>query len=391
MDCKEQVIARLKALTDMMEKQGIDAVVLRKPENVFYFSNFNPVINSHPVFVVVPREGEPCLLVHSLRYAHACREGAVDQVKTYGKWGDCVPLALHPVDAVRELLGQGTGCLGLELSECSVLFYRELEEKLKPAGVRDISSEISKMKLIKDSYEISCIRRSAALVDRGVETAIEYLRQGCSEAEASTQGQYAMRKLWQERFPQAEVCGFGTSEGGMIDSLHVWCLSNTRIAYGCDCPGAYRPVRGDLTLPMAWAKTDGYHAENERTLIVGELDRCKQNAYDGMLQAREQVFQILKPDVTFEALYLAAAGVFSQRGFDSILPGRIGHGVGCSAHEYPSLERGNQIPLAPGMVITVEPGLMDQGWGGARHSDTVLITEDGYECLTKTEAGTIRI
>lgn len=223
----------------------------------------------------------------------------------------------------------------------------------------------------------------------GVKTTIDFLGQGYSEAEACTEGQYAMRKLWHKKFRDSEVCGYGTSEGGMIDSLHVWCLSGGHIAYGCDCPKHYYPKEGDLTLPMAWAKTDGYHAENERTIIIGHLDEFKQHAYDSMLRAREAVFRILRPGTLFKDLYLVAAKVYSDAGFEKILPGRVGHGVGCSAHEFPSLDSKNEIPLAPGMVISVEPGLMDKAWGGVRHSDTVLITESGYEKLTRLEAGKI--
>ena len=108
-----------------------------------------------------------------------------------------------------------------------------------------------------------------------------------------------------------------------------------------------------------------------------------------MLRAREAVFKILKPGTLFKDLYFAAAKVYSDAGFEKILPGRVGHGVGCSAHEFPSLDPKNEIPLAPGMVITVEPGLMDKSWGGVRHSDTVLITESGYERLTVLENGKI--
>ena len=246
-------------------------------------------------------------------------------------------------------------------------------------------------KIIKDAYEISCIRKSAELVDLGVKTTIDYLAKGFSEAEAATEGQYAMRKLWHEKYRDSEVCGYGTSEGGMIDSLHVWCLSNGHIAYGCDCPRHYYPQKGDLTLPMAWAKTDGYHAENERTIIIDTLDDFKQNAYNGMLAARKSIFDILKPGVLFKDLYNAAAKVYTEYGFAGILPGRVGHGVGGSAHEFPSLAPDNELPLAPGMVITVEPGLMDKRWGGVRHSDTVLVTENGYEVLTKLNNGEIRI
>ena len=73
------------------------------------------------------------------------------------------------------------------------------------------------------------------------------------------------------------------------------------------------------------------------------------------------------------------------------MPGRVGHGVGCTAHDLPSLTMNNELILEPGMVFTVEPGIMDSTWGGVRHSDTVLMTETGYEVLTKVDSGSIKI
>lgn len=389
MDAAGFVKNRIEKLKEKMAEQGIDAVIIEKPENVMYYSNFNEVLNSMPAFVILTLASEPVLLVHSLRADHARNEGAVSNVKLYGKWGNNVPVAMDPIEAIRILLGSFKGTLGLETEYMNVARYQKIKEIVKPKDILSISNLINMQKIIKDQYEIQCIKKSAELVDLGVKTTIEYLSQGYSEAEASTEGQYAMRKLWHKKFRDSEVCGYGTSEGGMIDSLHVWCLSGGHIAYGCDCPKHYYPKEGDLTLPMAWAKTDGYHAENERTIIIGHLDGVKQHAYDSMLRAREAVFKILKPGTLFKDLYFAAAKVYSDAGFEKILPGRVGHGVGCSAHEFPSLDPKNEIPLAPGMVITVEPGLMDKSWGGVRHSDTVLITESGYERLTVLENGKI--
>lgn len=391
MSIKEYVEARINHLKNRMAEQGLDAVIIQKPETVFYFSNFNPVINSHPAFVVVCPDKKPCLVVHALRMEHAKKDGVLEDVEIYGRWGDKVSLASKPADAFRELLGRENMRIGMELDYVNVELYREITGKLRPREIITISDMTSMMKIIKDKYEIGCIRKSAQLVDIGVKTAIEYIGQGYSEAEASTEGQYAMRKLWHEKFPDAEVCGFGTSEGGMIDSLHVWCLSNGHIAYGCDCPNRYHPQDGDLTLPMAWAKTNGYHAENERTVMVGRLDAFRRKAYDSMLRARERIFQILRPGAVYEELYNAAAQIYTEYGFGNILPGRVGHGIGCSAHEFPSIEKGNRLALQPGMVITVEPGLMDESWGGVRHSDTVLITENGYERLTELNMGEITI
>ena len=383
---------RLEKMHSQMKRAHLRVVILIKPENVFYFSGFNPVLNSQPVFLLFQIDQEPCLLLHSLRVSHGVEESILENIQSYGKWGSAAALALEPEDAIYAILGRmSADQIGMELDYVSVSWYQKICKKLQPAAVKSVSFTINMIKLIKDDYEIQCIRKSAALVDLGVKTTIEYLIKGYAEAEAATEGQYAMRQLWQSRFRDSEICGFGTAEGGMIDSLHIWCLSNQKIAYGCDCPTHYYPKNGDLTLPMAWAQIDGYHAENERTVMVGEVNAFRKNAYDSMLKARESVFNILRPGVSLAILYEAATRVYSEAGFADILPGRVGHGVGCSAHEFPSLDSQSKLLLQPGMVITVEPGLMDTSWGGVRHSDTVLITNKGYELLTQLNNGKIVI
>lgn len=389
-EINDRVKERTRRLQDLMGERSIDAAIILKPENVFYFSNFNPILNSHPVFLVVPKKGEASLLVHALRDTHARNDAAMDKILLYGKWGGKKTLADTPEAAVAALLDDKIDSVGFERDTLSMAMFGRLKSKVEFREDVDIGEMIQRMKIIKDAYEIECIRAASRLVDTGVGTTLEWLASGVTEAEACTEGQYAMRKTWQKEFPDYEVSGFGTSEGGMIDSLHCWCLSNERIAYGCDCPKPYRPKRGDMVLPMAWAKINGYHAENERSIVMGELSADRQKAYDAMLEARQNVFDILKPGALFEELYEAACGAFRRHGFGGILPGRIGHGIGNSAHEFVSLTKGNKMPLAEGMAITVEPGLMD-AWGGARHSDTVIITEKGYERLTASPNRRIRI
>lgn len=378
---------RIKRLQDYMKTEGIDYSIIYKPENVFYFSHFNPVLNSMPVFVGIPVDGEPVLLVPALRYAHAVEEGAISNVQCFGKWGSAPSIAKSYDAALAGLLPEKVEKIGLELDTLEVSKYELLKKSLGFGQAVSISNAILQLKIIKDEYEISCIRKSALLVDTGMAKAVESLRNGLSEADACTEGQYAMRKMWQEKFGDMEICGFGTSEGGMTDSLQMWCLSDSRIAYGCDCSRSYKPRNGDVVLPMAWAKVDGYHAENERTIAWGQISGDRAAGYKAVLAAREAEFKILKPGTAFSELYQAAANEFKKGGFGDILPGRVGHGVGNSAHEYPSVAEDNTLLLQPGMVITIEPGLMDASWGGVRHSDTVLITEKGYDRLTQYPNG----
>ena len=151
-------------------------------------------------------------------------------------------------------------------------FLDRLKTKLQVKGYVDIAQDAVDLRLIKDPHEIKMCRISGELVDLGVTRAIEALEGGASEAQAATEGQYAMRNRWHEKYQQYEVSGFSNSETADIDTFVVWCMSNERLNYGCDCPTGYVPMPGDLTMPMSWARIAGYNVENERTVIVGHVN-----------------------------------------------------------------------------------------------------------------------
>lgn len=381
---------RIEKMQEVLRQRKIGAAIMIRPENVFYFSNFNPILISHtPHFIITPDKA--CLLVHSIRHDHAVNEGAVDDVQCYGKWGATEMLSNDPFEAMRMLLGDKPLTVGVEGDYASMNWLKSLQEKLDVSEFADISQDAVNLRLIKDPHEIAMCRISGKLVDLGVTTAIEALEGGASEAQACTEGQYAMRKLWHSAYQQYEVSGFSNTETAQIDTMCVWCMSNERLNYGCDCPTGYVPQHGDLTMPMSWARVAGYNVENERTIIVGGLGEMRARAYDAMLRARQQIFDRLKPGAIFEDLYFAAMKEYEDAGFGGILPGRCGHGMGLSTHEFPSVTKGNKAALEPGMVLTVEPGLMSAELGAVRNSDTVLITETGFEFLTHSNRDKIVI
>lgn len=389
-ELRNYVKQRIEKMQAVMVRKGINVTILMRPENVFYFSNFNPILISHVPYFILTQD-DAFLLVHCIRHDHAVNEGAVDKVLCYGKWGATKSIAMDALDAMREILGTAPLTIGVEGDYANMNFLNRLKESLDVKSYVDISQDAVNLRLIKDPHEIRMCRISGELVDLGVTRAIEALEAGASEAQAATHGQYAMRQLWHEKYQQYEVSGFSNSETADIDTLVVWCMSNERLNYGCDCPTGYVPMPGDLTMPMSWARVAGYNVENERTVMVGRVNEERARAYDAMLKARDQIFKRLRPGAIFEDLYFAAMKEYEQAGFGSILPGRCGHGMGLSTHEFPSVTKGNKASLAPGMVLTVEPGLMSAELGAVRNSDTVLITEDGFEFLTKSPRDTIII
>lgn len=389
-ELKGYVNKRIERMREAMQRRGVDTAILMRPENVFYFSNFNPIIISHVPYFIITKD-DAFLLVHCIRHDHAVNEGAVDKVLCYGKWGATQAIAMDALDAMREILGDAPMAIGVEGDYANMNFLNKLKTKLDVKEYVDVAQDAMDLRLIKDPHEIHMCRISGELVDLGVSRAIEALEAGASEAQAATEGQYAMRGLWHKKYQKYEVSGFSNSETADIDTFVVWCMSNERLNYGCDCHTGYVPMQGDLTMPMSWARIGGYNVENERTVIVGYVNEERTRAYDAMLRAREQIFKMLRPGTVFEDLYFAAMKEYEDAGFGSILPGRCGHGMGLSTHEFPSVTKGNQKELAPGMILTVEPGLMSAELGAVRNSDTVLITENGFEFLTHSKRDKIVI
>jgi Xaa-Pro aminopeptidase len=101
-----------------------------------------------------------------------------------------------------------------------------------------------------------------------------------------------------------------------------------------------------------------------------------------MRQARQRAFELVKPGVPCAEIDQAANGFLRQEGLGDYLLHRTGHGFGLGNHEGPWVAEGSQDTLAANMLISVEPGIYVPDLGAFRHSDTVLVTENGYENLT---------
>ncbi|WP_193065411.1 M24 family metallopeptidase [Oceanobacillus oncorhynchi] len=374
----------------------IDFVILLKAEFVYYFSGFNPVLNHHDNAVVIStKDSNVHLLTHSIRYEHAKEDSFLDssQLFAHGHWGNTayvhkafIPSLLLLMNAPKEKIR-----IGIDFESTPYQFINKWKAYHSNCEFVDVGDVIKNAMLVKDEAEINRIRIASKLADSSMEKMIELVHAGANEMEITTEGQYVMRKLWEQSYSDYEISGFGGKQGGIIDDFHCWVLTNQRISYGCDCPQKINVDTADIVLPMVWATIGGYHAENERTLISKNVSDDKKKAYEAMLHAREAIFENLKPGNTFSSLYEYAKALFIQFGFEEILPGRVGHGIGLHPHEYPSIEAANHIILEEGMVLTVEPGLMEKTWGGVRHSDTVVVTEDSFEILTQTDRGTLLI
>ncbi|TNE34400.1 MAG: M24 family metallopeptidase [Alphaproteobacteria bacterium] len=135
---------------------------------------------------------------------------------------------------------------------------------------------------------------------------------------------------------------------------------------------------------LVLTRVNGYSAEVERTFFTASPDSWSRAAFAAMMEARRRIFAMIRPGQSCAEIDRSANEFLASEGF--LMPEerlhRTGHGFGLGAHEAPWIAEGSDHVLEENMVISNEPGIYCDGFGGVRHSDTVLVTRNGYELLT---------
>jgi Xaa-Pro aminopeptidase len=140
--------------------------------------------------------------------------------------------------------------------------------------------------------------------------------------------------------------------------------------------------KGELVILDLGAILSQYVADMTRTVYLGQPTRRVRSLYCAVREAQEQAVEAARSGTRARDVDRAARKALTRRGLARYFTHSAGHGVGLEVHEKPRLARGERQRLAVGYVVTVEPGIYLEGFGGMRIEDTVLVGESGPEVLT---------
>ena len=273
------------------------------------------------------------------------------------------------VEVARNLLPS----IGVLLTGRRVLFeeahlpyagYRALVD----AGVEAVATggQVESLRAVKDEEEIASMRRAGALSDVIFEALSKERFSGRTERELV---------WWVERsFREAGADGVSfptvVAAGETATSPHAE-------------PGDGAIEEGVLVVVDAGCIVDGYCSDCTRTFAVGEIPARLQEIYALCLEAQLAGLAAVGPGAHGRDADAAARGVIGAAGLGDAFGHGLGHGVGLQVHEGPVLRPESTDVLAPGNVVSVEPGIYLPGEGGVRIEDLVLVTESGAERLTQ--------
>ncbi|SFK31205.1 Creatinase/Prolidase N-terminal domain-containing protein [Halobacillus dabanensis] len=370
-----KVCHRLNDLRKHMEENGILATVIMSPENQFYLSGFKALTYSRPIALFVERN-KTRLIVPGLEEVHAKEVANVDEIHVYYEHPEKAAIGTNSEEFINKILtGYPKGSkIGADLAHSSA----ELILKMKDLGheIADVGSKIIESRYIKDEDEIDLITEAGRLVSLAVNESLQVCRPGVTELEIDATGNNALFAETSRKHPNATLGLSGMSPSGSKRTVMPHIFSNTR-----------KLEEGDLLIHTRQVSFNGYRAELERTVIIGEPTKQQKQVFEVMRTAQQVALEFIKPGVTAAEVDKVARDVIDKEGFGEFAVHRVGHGIGISAHEKPYLRFDNDLILKEGMVFTIEPGVYIPGLGGFRHSDTVLLTSNGNKLVTDYSRG----
>ena len=353
---------RVHRLQSYIGREGLDAMLVTSKDAIFYLSgaSYDPV--ERPFFVIVRPEGVPNLVVPRLEYEHMMKVEGFGEINYYFEYPS-VP-GQNWYDFLAEDVGENA-VIGIEPSLPSA--YRELI-RAKQTRVVDY---IDTMRMVKDASELDAIRLACKWTDEGIRLLHEGLYRGQSVIEATMYAREIQTGVVKTTDFNYMTSSFLTAAWPAPKSAQPHSLPDL----------AGRMGDGPIVL-MSFNRVNGYAAENERTVFLGEPSQRDRKLYDVMMKAREIAYSMVRPGTRCEDIDLATQEYFKSLGYRDAIHHRTGHGIGLGNHEAPWLSAGGHHVLEENMVISIEPALYFDDIGGFRHSDTVLVTKDGYEILT---------
>jgi Xaa-Pro aminopeptidase len=232
--------------------------------------------------------------------------------------------------------------------------------ELVPAG-----GLVEDLRAIKDRHELERIRAASLLADGALSEIIAAGLVGKTEREVALELEIRMRRLGAEgiSFPPIVAAG----------------------AHGALPHAEPRdvPIPAGTLVVIDWgAQLDGYASDCTRTYATGELSEHDRGIYELVLDAQLAALAACGPGLLGREVDAVARGIIDAAGHQDHFGHGLGHGVGIEVHEGPRLSKLGETPLAPGMVVTIEPGVYVPGVVGVRIEDLVVVTDDGIDIVT---------
>lgn len=351
---------RLINLQEKISAEKVDAILITKAPNVTYFSGFR---------------GDSSALLIGKNFRKLITDGRyLEQAITEAKNFTIV----QQNDGLRKKIVEEikiSGCkkVGFEGLVMTVAEHSYLKKELR--GVEFKSVELDTLRQVKDTSELENIRRACEIADAAFEKILAVIKPGVREFEVAAELEYFMRRLG------SQAAAFTTIvASGWRGSLPHGTATDKKIS------------AGELVTMDFGATFNGYCSDMTRTICVGRASDDQRKIYNLVLDAQLYGLEIITAGKGGKEIDAAVRDRLTTAGYGRFFVHGLGHGVGLEIHEEPRLSKLSKCEkLLPNMIVTDEPGLYIENFGGVRIEDTVLVTRGSAQPLTRSPKNLIEL
>lgn len=343
----------LKAL---MEKNGIEGILVTNILNIKWLSGFTGTTG---IVLII---GDKKYFITDFRYI---TQGEKEVIPN---GFELVREDKSPLEKVAEILTiHNVKKLGIEGDTVTISQMEAFKKTFPKLEYINLEDSFLKMRMIKTEEEISIIKESVLIAEEALKETIKIIKPGMKEIEVCTELEYQMKK-----------------RGASKPSFDIIVASNERSAL------PHGVATDKIIENEGFLKIDfgcfykGYVSDITRTFYLGKNPSEKHlEIYNIVKEANELAISHIRAGITNRELDKIARDYITEKGYGDRFGHGLGHGIGLQIHELPGISyKAEEIVLQENMVITIEPGIYLEGFGGVRIEDDVVVKKDGYELLT---------
>lgn len=351
----QNLTGHIDKFTERIRSEGLDGIVITGQANRRYLSGFT---GSNGVLLI---GAETAKLISDFRYKSQAALESPDF--------DLILLK----DNLWKTVGETVQALkwarvGFEAEHLTVAENKRLTESAPSVEWIGVQTWVEKLRSIKEPEEITRIKEAVHLTDQAWNEVWPTFRPGESEKDIVLRLEIAMRRHGADGLAFETIVASGPR--GALPHGHA---------------GERQLAEGDLVVCDFGCILNGYHSDMTRTVAIGKVDARQRELYELVLRAQMEAIAEIKPGISGREGDRLARRIIEGAGYGEYFGHSLGHSLGLEIHENPRLSVLEDTILAPGMVLTVEPGIYLPEWGGIRIEDVVVITESGCEILTSSD------
>ena len=344
---------RLARLYDKVQAEEVDALLITKVVNVTYFSGFR---------------GDSTALLVGKNFRRLITDGRyTEQAKRQAKNFALVEQTEGLYKKISEEI-KSLGCKKVGVEGLVMTVAQQSYLKKETSGVEFKSVELDSLRQVKDAAEIAQIRRACQIADDAFTKILSVIKPNVSKIDIAADLEYFMRRLGSEKVAFTTIIA-----SGWRSSLPHGSATDKKIS------------AGDFVTLDFGAVFNGYRSDITRTICVGKASEEQKKIYNAVLAAQVYGLEVITAGKSGKDIDAAVRARLTDSGYGKFFIHGLGHGVGLEIHEEPRLSKLSKCEsLLPNMIVTDEPGVYIENFGGVRIEDTVLVTGGNAQPLTSS-------